>query len=434
MPFLPSGLRERTRASVPSPRSPDRGQRSAGNGARPGGGLPGRAGPYPFRRAGALRPPLIRVGPADRDVLWLYLATRLGIWATAYCARWLFPADPGSHAAGPVLAPFQQWDWDHYLRIARDGYFPGQGDLLHRSLDHREAFMPGFPLLLRTVHTVVPDWTAAGLLISFVAGAVAVLALSRIARLHLPDREAGRRSVLFLLLSPCAVFLAAGYTESLFLALALPAWLAAQRRNWPLAATLTALATTVRVNGLFLAAAIALHFLLTARAGRHWRQLPWMILPAVPVALYSGYLRAHTGDWMAWKHAEEDGWNRTFHAPWDAWSQTWHSAFGHAQSTGYAVMFQAELLAMVAGLLLTALLVRQRRWPEALYIALTLWALGTSYWYMSIPRSTLLWWPLWITLAGWSLRRPAVRTLCLGLGAPVTTAVALTFLTGRWAG
>jgi hypothetical protein len=34
-----------------------------------------------------------------------------------------------------------------------------------------EAFFPGFPLVLRAVHVVVPDWTAAGLLVSTESGA-----------------------------------------------------------------------------------------------------------------------------------------------------------------------------------------------------------------------------------------------------------------------
>ncbi|GGV28343.1 hypothetical protein GCM10010277_10410 [Streptomyces longisporoflavus] len=376
----------------------------------------------------------LRLSPADREVLWLYLLTRLALWITAYCARWLFPQNPDAHAPDSVLAPFQHWDWAHYMHIARDGYFPGGAGPALSGWDNREAFFPGFPLLLRTVHLVVPHWTAAGLLISLAAGAVAVLALARIARLHLRHPSAGRRAALFLLLSPCAVFLAVGYTEALFLALALPAWLAAQRRHWPLAATLTALAATVRVTGLFLAAAIALHFLLTARTHRRRRALPWLALPALPAALYSWYLHAHTGDWMAWQHAQERGWHRTFHAPWEAWSRTWEAAFSHTQALGYAGMFQAELLAMTAGLLLLALLLYRRRWPEALYLALNLWALGTSYWYMSIPRATLVWWPLWIALTAWSLRRPRLTTICLCLGAPLTTVVTLTFLTGRWAG
>ncbi|MEU8995892.1 mannosyltransferase family protein [Streptomyces caniferus] len=373
-------------------------------------------------------------GYADREVLWLYLLTRLGIWTTAYCARWLFPGDRTTHHAAAFLAPWQQWDWGHFLHIARDGYFPGEDGPWRNGWDNREAFFPGFPLLLRVVHSVVPHWATAGLLISFVSGAVAVLALARVARLHLPDGRAGQRAVLFLLVSPCAIFLAAGYTEALFLALALPAWLAAQRQHWPAAAGLAALATTVRVSGLFLAAALAVHFALTARTRRQWRALPWLALPALPPVLYSGYLRLHTGDWMAWKHAEERGWYRDFHAPWEAWQHTWHAAFAESLPTGYALMSQAELLAMTVGLLLVGVLARRRRWPEAVYVGLSLWALGTSYWYTSIPRATLLWWPLWVLLAAWSLRTPRVKTVYLCLAGPLMTVFALTFLSGRWAG
>ncbi|MFF2012597.1 mannosyltransferase family protein [Streptomyces sp. NPDC058195] len=380
------------------------------------------------------------LGPADREVLWLYLLTRVGVWTTAYCTRWLFAADGKSRYAGSFFSSWQHWDWWHYLRIAQSGYFPdGQGPW-SAGWDNREAFFPGFPFLLRAVHTVVPSWPAAGALISFVAGGVAVLALGRIARSYPPQSSrggAGPRAALFFLLSPCAVFLAAGYTEALFLAFALPAWLAAQRQEWARAAVLVCLATTVRVSGLFLAAALAVHFLVTARALRspgHWRRLPWLALPALPPLLQSWYLHAYTGDWMAWKHAEERGWYRDFHTPWEAWRNTWHAAFGHSQSTGYALMCQAELLTMAVGLVLCGVLLRRRRWAEAAYIALSLWALGTSYWYTSLPRATLLWWPLWTGLAVWSLRRPRVTTACLAVMAPLSTVVAVTFLSGRWAG
>lgn len=397
---------------------------------------------------------LVRLSPADRQVLGLYLLTRISLWITAHGARWLFPRGSETRDAGPVLAPFQRWDANHYLHIARDGYFPADAGLWVSGWDNREAFFPGFPLLLRAVHTVVPSWTGAGLLISFVAGAVAVLALARIARSYVPEDVDGRRTVLFFLLSPCAVFLAVGYTEALFLAFALPAWLAAQRRHWALACTLTALATTVRVSGLFLAAAIAVLFALSARSGKAgsgmgrggrgrggsagsqqaWRSVGWLALPALPPAAYSWYLHARTGDWMAWKHAQERGWYREFHAPWEAWANTWNAAFDAVHTTGYAAMFQAELAAMLVGVGLVALLVRHRRWPEAVYVALSLWALGTSYWYTSIPRATLLWWPLWIGLAALSLRRPWFRTAYLCVAVPVTALVALAFLTGRWAG
>ncbi|SCE32338.1 MULTISPECIES: mannosyltransferase family protein [unclassified Streptomyces] len=407
-------------------------------GLRPAPPRPGTSEPRPETRerraAAGFHRALAWLTPADRRVLRLYLLTRISLWITAHGARWLFPRGSDTREAGPVLAPFQQWDANHYLHIARDGYFPADAGPWVEGWDNREAFFPGFPLLLRAVHTVVPNWTAAGLLISLVAGAVAVLALSRIARSYVPEDADGRRTALFFLLSPCAVFLAAGYTEALFLAFALPAWLAAQRHHWAWACTLTALATTVRVSGLFLAAALAVLFALSAWSGKGWRGAAWLALPALPPLAYSWYLHTRTGDWMAWKHAQERGWYREFHTPWEAWANTWNAAFDGVHATGYAAMFQAELVVMVVGLALVALLVRHRRWPEAVYVALSLWALGTSYWYTSIPRATLLWWPLWIGLAALSLRRPWFRTAYLCVAAPLSALVALAFLTGRWAG
>lgn len=370
-------------------------------------------------------------------MLQLYLLTRLSLWTMAHGARWLFPRGSDVREAAPLLAPFQQWDANHYLHIARDGYFPAGAGPWLGDWDNREAFFPGYPLLLRAVHVVVPDWTAAGLLISLAAGAVAVLALSRIARSYVPEDAAGHRTVLFFLLSPCTVFLAAGYTEALFLAFALPAWLAARRHQWAWACALTALATTVRVSGLFLAAAVAVLFVVTALqagTGKAWRGVAWPALPGLPPLAYSWYLHAHTGDWMAWKHAQERGWYREFHTPWEAWANTWNAAFDGVHTTGYAAMFQAELAAMLVGVALVALLARYGRWPEAVYVALSLWALGTSYWYTSIPRATLLWWPLWIGLAALSLRRPWLRTAYLCVSAPLAALVALAFFTGRWAG
>ncbi|MGW4052759.1 mannosyltransferase family protein [Streptomyces sp. NPDC004779] len=390
--------------------------------------------PPPPRRTRPGLPRALRLDAADRDVLALYLLTRVTLLLTAYCTAWLFPRDPEAHRPDSFAEVVGRWDWDHYLHIARDGYFPDDPAARPEPWDNREAFFPGFPLALRAAHLLVGDWTAAGLLVSLLAGAVAVLALGRVARHHLPETADSRRAVLLLLVSPCAVFLAVGYTESLFLAFALPAWLAARRDAWRLAALLTAGATTVRVTGLFLLAALVVHFALTARRRGLARRLPWLALPALPPLLYVWYLHGRTGDWMAWKHAQERGWYREFHAPWESWSTTWDAAFGHGYSTPYALLWQAELVAMVVGIVAVALLARARRWPEAVYVALSLWALGTSYWYMSVPRATLLWWPLWIGLAAWTLRAPWRTAVWLFLSAPLSVVLAVTYFSGRWAG
>jgi len=358
----------------------------------------------------------------------LYIFTRLGIWITAYSAGWLFVGDGTAHAPPSFMARWQQWDWSYFLAIARDGYFPAG-----HARDNREAFFPGFPFALRMVHTVLPSWIAAGLLISFAAGLVAVLALARIAQQYSTEDGVGNRAVLFFLLSPCAIFLAVGYSEALFLAFALPCWLAAKKGNWPLASGLACLATAVRINGLFLAAALLVLFL-TSGKPRRYRNLLWLGLPVLPVAMYCWFLHSRTGDWMAWRHAEERGWYRQFHSPMQAWAHTWDNAFHHLQTTPYAWEFQLELAAAVVGIALFGLLLIRRDWPQATYIGLSLLALGTSYWYMSLPRSSLLWWPLWIVLATSSSRRPQIVTSYVCVAGPLLTILTIAFTSGRWAG
>ncbi len=381
-----------------------------------------------------------RLSASDLVALRLYAVSRIGVAVVVYCVGHLFVGRRADEHAPGWLSLWRQWDWFHFENIARYGYFGPVPNSSGGSDPNREAFFPGFPLLLRGVHAVVSNWTAAGLLISFVAGAVVVVALGRIAQLggaasgRNEGDELSRRTVLFFLLSPAAIFLAAGYTEAIFLAFALPAWLAAKHRHWALAGVLCAVATLFRISGLFLVAAIGVELMLASDDPRRWRSVPFLGLPVLVVAGYFWYLHDRTGDWWAWQHAQDRGWYRSFHNPLDTWHVTWSAAFGHEYPTMYSLEWQLEMVAMLVGLGLVGWLAWRRRWPELTYVGLTLAALASGYWYMSIPRATLLWWPLWVGLAGVSLRRAWVHEAYLVAVAPLMVVVAAAFTSGRWAG
>jgi hypothetical protein len=224
--------------------------------------------------------------------------------------------------------------------------------------------------------------------------------------------------------------------EALFLALALSAWLAARKGNWPLAGFLVAGAAVTRVTGIFLAAALVVEFLTAKDGRRRWRELPWLAVPVIPLLIYMVYLYQRTGDIMAWNHAQSRGWGRKLVDPISSFFNTWDRAFNidGRITLDFVWMYRIEIIAMAIGVVLLVWLLRRHRWGEATYIFLNLVAFGTSTTFFSVPRATLLWWPLWIGLAAWSLRRPSVKTFYFTVVAPFMVMFTLMFATDRWSG
>jgi Mannosyltransferase (PIG-V) len=460
---------------------------------------PGSAFARPPReasRAGASRVLRWRPRPTDMAALGIWLASRAVLLIVSLYSKFLTP----SGSSSSWLGLWQHWDWYRYLTIAEYGYTSGKGPAYDSNIT---AFFPGFPLVLRAVHVVVRNWAAAGLLVSLVAGAVAVVALARLAQFEYESRHPGadpdsadkaaRTAVLLLVCAPAAVFLAAGYTESLFLAFAVPGWLAARRHHWVSAGVLIALACTIRINGLFAAAGVLVMFLMSRPVLRDWSRSPALLLPLAAVGGYMAYLKDITGDWLAWLHAEQRGWQRNLTNPITAWRSSWDMAFGSgpgalvvkrgvrisfrpggpgakgvpggsvgpAGHRGHGLPgpggpgitvgpggahglagigpfdlweFKLELLAAVVGVALVGWLAWRRCWAELVYVGLSVFALVTSTVYMSIPREMLLWWPLWIGLAIWMARRRWARVAYVAVSGSLMIGVALLFFSGQWAG
>src|SRR6266487_7097363 len=109
-------------------------------------------------------------------------------------------------------------DFGYYQKIAEFGYSGADGSI---------AFYPLFPWLVRLVACVSRSYLAAGFIVSGIASAVAAILLRRLVQLDYPISVA-MRSVWFFLIFPTAYFLHVGYSESLFLALALACILVAR--------------------------------------------------------------------------------------------------------------------------------------------------------------------------------------------------------------
>jgi hypothetical protein len=134
-----------------------------------------------------------------------------------------------------------RWDTGWYLKIAALGYSADDGSIV---------FPPLYPLLIRWIAPFLGrNYLLAALVISNLACLVALFLFFRLAQVYLNSKDQVQNALLYLLAFPTAFYLFAGYSESLFLALTLGAWLLAQRKEWFIAGLAAGLAALTRLQG-----------------------------------------------------------------------------------------------------------------------------------------------------------------------------------------
>ena len=248
---------------------------------------------------------------ARSPVLGIWLWSRTAIWATALFALYTFRPgrnplayrwdDPHlTHDLGAFTDVWARWDSVWFLRISEHGYSsPTHADT---------AFYPLYPLTVAGLGRVFAGhYVLAGLLISLAASLGAFYLLHRLAEERL-GADGARRAVLYLAVFPMSLFLVALYTESLFLLLAVAAFLLAERHKWFAAWTVTGLAILTRIAGVAIIPAL---LLLAWRAPNRRRALAGVAIPAVLFAAYPAYLASDKGDGWAFLHSQ-GLWHRHF--------------------------------------------------------------------------------------------------------------------------
>ena len=325
------------------------------------------------------------------------------------------------------LVIWNQWDAPHYLDLARDGYV--SGGVQARWI----VFYPFYPWLVRACAFVLGDHLLSAFFVSAVASVAAGLLLYRLARLDERDQTA-RASVLFLLAFPTSYFLHIGYTESLFLALTLGAFLAARERRWWLVGLLGALAGMTRVNGLLLVPALAFEALDEYRGGgRRWRwEWLWVLSAGVGFAVYLLINFQVFGDPFAFLRAQDQFWYKQLAWPWVSVVKTWGAVTGLAPAEALIVGWH-ELFFILVGLGCTAWSWATQRRSYAVWMTLS-WLLWTSTSFaLSVPRYTLVMFPLYLLVARAAARWPLAGVLVLVWSLLFMALFIGRFVTGHWA-
>jgi hypothetical protein len=367
----------------------------------------------------------VQIEHAPNPAVGIYLWSRAAIWLTAVFALFFFEPNrhPNAdrwdtarmHDLGYFTDVWARWDSDFFLRIAQHGYD-----------DTSAAFHPLYPALIAVLGRVFfGHYVLAGLVISLAAALGAFVLLYRFAEERL-GVEGGRRTVLYLAIFPMTLFLQAVYSESLFLLLAIGAFLLADRRRFAAAGVVAGLAILTRAAGLALLPALAL---LAWRHRDRMRALGGVAL-AVPVAaIYPLVLWLQLGDPFAFTDAQ-DRWHRHVSAAgplggiWDGLVAGWRGleqfVVGHGTNVpGTDPMHAAAenlqaLLFLIPLIALTVVVWRRFGAPLGLFAAISL-AIPLSYpssrWpLLSLPRFGLVIFPLFLAMAALTAGRPRLHT------------------------
>ncbi|MBI3261597.1 MAG: hypothetical protein HYZ58_00425 [Acidobacteria bacterium] len=264
---------------------------------------------------------LDRVPPAVADVAFVWVVTCAATFSIGFVANLLFRPSRVRAFAMPFRYEkfaeiFAAWDSGWYFDIASRGYYfnpNGQSSI---------PFFPLYPMLMRAVAwpfggTEQAIW-AAGIVVSCLAFALALLAIHRLTQRIVGDREAARRTVLYMAVFPFSLFLTRVYAESVFLLTSVLAVSRAYDGRWSRAGIWGALATLARPNGIL----IGLPLVLLALGGRPTtrelaRRLPPLLLVPLALAGYCGYVFALSGDPLAWLSAEAYWGYSLGHPPWE---------------------------------------------------------------------------------------------------------------------
>lgn len=257
---------------------------------------------------------LARLG-IERDVIryavLLWVLSRAGFIAiTLLATRFL------RHIGGPTdfIGTWARFDATYYARLASDNY--------QASLPYRAAFFPLDPLAIRIVAPLVGgNVYLAGIVVSNVCFFIALLGLGTLARVDF-DLPTARRAMLYLTIYPAALFLFAGYSEGLFIALAAWCFVAIRRHWWWQAGVLGLLAAMTRQVGLFLVLPFAWEYAQGARWRLRALRPNVLAVALIPTGLllFMAWLWRTMGDPLAFLHAQRY-WQRTYAMPWTAVEQ-----------------------------------------------------------------------------------------------------------------
>lgn len=212
---------------------------------------------------------------------------------------------------GNISGPLHSWDSHFYLQIASHGY-PAVAPKAGGHLAYSAAnFLPTFPALIRIVEGIGFTPVGAGLVVSLIGGAVAVVVVWRLG-IALYDEQVGRNAaILFAIFPGMAICWGLLYSECIGLAFAAGCLLLMVRERWVWAGIVGALATATNPAALPLVLAALVPTIQALRRRELPRSLATVLLVPTGFVAYVVWLGIKYHDVLYWWHLNHQAWDTT---------------------------------------------------------------------------------------------------------------------------
>jgi Gpi18-like mannosyltransferase len=346
---------------------------------------------------------------SDRLFIFFSYLAWLGVLLTiVFFAERFFPLQHNFLGGGlvnylknPFLWSFGNFDGEHYIAIAQYGYQP---------LTY--FFFPMYPILINFLSNIfgggIDTFLKSGIFISNISFVMALIGLYKLLSLDF-KKNIIRNTILLLFVFPTSFYFSGVYTESLFLAFVVWSLYFARNKKWLFAGFLAALATSTRIVGLALVAAIAVEIFLEWRANKKINLLVPLMSLAISIlgiGIYVGYVWVMTGDpFNFYNSVNIFGAQRSNHLI--LLPQVFYRYFFKIlPNLNYSVLsvYFPPLLELVVGLLFTMLSILsffKIRLSYAVYLTLGFLIPSLSGSFSSLPRYVLVLFPAFCLVAQW---------------------------------
>jgi hypothetical protein len=392
----------------------------------------GRAVARPFRLDVLQAIPWVRQDTAVWAAVLAFAASRLALIVVGLWSMATFPLSKDGNGAWsewnhlvPIdwVAMFSRWDGRWIMYVARDGY----SFQLGQTGESNASFAPLLPgLMWLGAHLI--GWTdtqgllAVGVVISHVAFLLALVYLAVLVS-RTWDTPLAVRTVVCLALFPLGFFFSATYTESIFLAPAVAAFVYAGERRWWLAGVCGALCVLTRTYGILIAIPLLYEYLRSTRF-RVGPQVLWLGLIPLAMLGWMGYMWLKVGDPLAMIHAQAL-WHRTLMPPWATFQNFFSGKIDwftfKSNHSGLDLMFTLFYGALVA------MSWQLKRKSLPLFATLLYMPMVCTNLLSSMPRFGLELFPAFIVLGQLTAPRRRLVAYC------AVASIGLVYLMARWA-